>query len=54
MPWKNALVTEAQAATVTTDYNITGIPLILLLDEEGRIVRRGLRGEEISEVLAAL
>lgn len=28
-------------------YNITGIPLILLIDPEGKIIERNLRGEAI-------
>lgn len=54
IPWRNVILDEAQAASVREGYNIEGIPLILLVDDEGRIVRRGLRGEEILQALAAL
>lgn len=54
LPWINILITDEQAATISDDFNIKGIPLLLLLDSEGRIVRRGIRGEEVLHALAAL
>lgn len=54
MPWVNILISDEQAASISGEYNIQGIPLILLLDPDGRIARRGIRGEEILQALAAL
>lgn len=54
MPWENIMITQEQAASISYDYNITGIPLILLLDKDGKIMRRGIRGREVIEALAAL
>ena len=33
--------------TATEQYGITGIPMILLLDKHGIILKRGLRGDDI-------
>ncbi|MDA1068293.1 MAG: TlpA disulfide reductase family protein [Verrucomicrobia bacterium] len=35
-------------------YNVTALPMSFLLDEEGRIIDRNLRGEELSKRLGAL
>ena len=36
-----------KAGTATEQYGITGIPMILLLDKNGTIVKRDLRGDDI-------
>jgi len=43
--WKNKLVLQ---------YGITGIPATFLLDREGRIIARDLRGDELEAKLAEL
>lgn len=42
------ILNEREAATI---YGITGIPHIMLIDPQGKIIARGLRGEEIEKVL---
>ena len=32
-------------------YGFYGIPFILLVDEEGKILERGLRGEQVREAI---
>ena len=54
MPWDNMRIEGAWASKTITEYNISGIPLAILIDGEGRIARRGIRGEEMIEVLAGL
>lgn len=40
--------------TATDNYGVEGIPTILLLDKNGTIVRRGIRGEQIEEAVVEL
>ena len=35
-------------------YNVTGIPFTLLLDKEGKIVAKGLRGDDLLKKVEAL
>lgn len=42
---------ESQAAQL---YNITAIPQTVLVDPEGKIIAKGLRGEELEQKLASL
>lgn len=37
--------------TVPDDYGVQGIPAIMLVDPEGRLVAKGLRGTQIMEAL---
>lgn len=41
-------------SNATDLYGVYGIPTILLLDKDGTIVRRGIRGEEIEEAVRQL
>lgn len=41
-------------SNATDLYGVYGIPTILLLDKQGNIVRRGIRGEEIEKALVEL
>ena len=54
MPWDNIRIEGDLASRTITEYNISGIPLAILIDGEGRIARRGIRGAEMIEVLAGL
>ena len=48
MPWTQL---TAKGTNVSKQYNVKGIPHILLLDPEGKIVGINLRGEELEEAL---
>ena len=37
--------------SVLNDYSIIGIPEILLVDPQGRIIAKGLRGQEIYDTV---
>lgn len=41
-------------SSVVKSYNITGIPFSVLLDKEGKIVAKGLRGEELESAISKL
>lgn len=45
--WPSLLMSAEDRKTMGMKYNVKGIPLILLVDTEGKILARGLRGEEI-------
>lgn len=45
--WDSILMSSEDRNTMSQKYNVKGIPLILLLDPEGRILARNLRGEDI-------
>jgi peroxiredoxin len=42
------------SSSVVKLYNISGIPFSVLLDKEGRIVAKGLRGEELENAIRKL
>lgn len=54
LPWPQWRPLDGQLDQVLRSYNITGIPLILLIDAQGTIVHRGLRGDEVSVALMQL
>lgn len=41
-------------SSVVKSYNITGIPFSVLLDREGKIIAKGLRGEELENAISKL
>jgi len=41
-------------SSVVKQYNISGIPFTCLLDKEGKIVAKGLRGEELEQKILQL
>lgn len=45
--WTHILMDREHVKEINKAYNITGIPLILLIDPEGKIIERNLRGEAI-------
>lgn len=53
MPWPQALAPKA-GAEVMDLYQFNGIPFILLLDQEGKIVAKNLRGEAIGMIIEDL
>ena len=52
-PWPQALAPNA-GAEVMDMYQFSGIPFILLLDQEGKIVAKHLRGEAIGRTIGDL
>lgn len=51
MPWQQILADDV-GKKLMKDYNFYGIPFIILLDEEGKIVARKLRGEALDKAIA--
>lgn len=49
--WPQILLDRDKIGLVNRDYNVQGIPLILLIDPEGKILARDLRGEAIYEAV---
>lgn len=49
--WTHIILDRQARLKTSDDYYIQGIPLILLVDPEGNIVRRNLRGDEILRAL---
>ncbi len=45
---------DEKQAEVANKYGVTGIPFMLLLDKEGKIIATNLRGEALKEKLAEL
>jgi hypothetical protein len=50
MPWDQVLAPEA-GKEVMKLYQFSGIPFIVLLDKEGKILAKNLRGEQLIEKL---
>jgi len=53
MPWAQVCAPNA-GKDIMKEYQFSGIPFIVLLDKEGKIVAKNLRGEKMSEVLKDL
>ncbi|RZT96406.1 uncharacterized protein DUF4369 [Ancylomarina subtilis] len=49
--WNQLLVTQEEMNQIKNAYAFSGIPHIILLDSQGKIVARGLRGEEMINTL---
>lgn len=50
MPWSQVLAPSAGKETMKA-YNFSGIPYIILLDQKGHIIAKGLRGDGIAKAL---
>ncbi len=53
MPWKQVLATNA-GKEITSLYQFSGIPFIVLIDKEGRIVKKNLRGAAMESAIKEL
>ena len=51
-PWPQAFLGRWDQDPVTRSYGIEAIPAVLLLDPEGKIIARYLRGEAVVEAVA--
>ena len=52
MVWPQILDSTGKGfGTITKSYGVAGIPCVLLIDSSGKIVARGLRGQEIREAV---
>ena len=47
MPWPQIYVTDGWEAELPRLFNVSGIPRMYLLDPDGVIIGRDLRGEEM-------
>lgn len=54
LPWHHVSDLKGWQNAVAKDYNVRSIPYTLLLDAEGRIVARGLRGKALEDKVAEL
>lgn len=54
LPWPVVSNLEAFDGPLTHDYNIRGIPVIYLIDPEGKIVTNQLRGKQMIEYIKKL
>ena len=54
LPWKQVCDFKAAASEVTKAYNVSSIPANVLVDPEGRIVGKDLRGKALHDRLAEL
>lgn len=54
LPWTVLSDLKAFNSPVAKNYNVSGIPMIYLIDPEGKIKEKGLRREEMIEYINAL
>ncbi len=54
MPWPQMFDGKGWATPAAKLYGLSSIPHIILLDKEGKIIARGIRGEELQGKLAEL
>ena len=54
LPWHHMSDLKGWDSEGASQYGITGIPQTVLLDKDGTIIARGLRGEELHQKLAEL
>lgn len=52
--WPQVSDLKMWSSSVVRQYNIQGIPYTVLLDREGKIIAKNLRGEELEEKLASI
>jgi thiol-disulfide isomerase/thioredoxin len=52
--WTHVSDLQKWNSSVVKDYNIEGIPFTVLLDKEGKILAKNLRGKQLEEKLAEL
>jgi thiol-disulfide isomerase/thioredoxin len=53
IPWVQGFLGEWDLDLVTRAYGVDGIPSILLIDPAGKVAASGLRGNKVSEAVAA-
>ena len=54
LPWPVISDLQAFDGELTRQYNVSGIPVIFLIDPEGKIVTNKLRGEQMIEYISRL
>lgn len=54
LPWKTLSDLKNFEEGIAKDYNIHGIPEIILIDKEGKIMRKGLRGDDMINFINSL
>lgn len=54
LTWPHVSDLKGWESAAARSYNITAIPQTILLDKEGKIIAKGLRGEELEQKLASL
>ncbi|MCE1198228.1 MAG: AhpC/TSA family protein [Marinilabiliales bacterium] len=54
LTWHHVSDLKYWQSEVAQKYGVTGIPFSLLLDKEGKIIAKGLRGEALAQKLASL
>jgi hypothetical protein len=54
MTWVQIFDGKAWDSDIALQYKVESIPLTLLLDKEGNVVRQDLRGDALSNALADL
>lgn len=54
LDWKHVSDLKYWQSEVVAEYHITGIPLTILLDKEGKIIGKNLRGEALENKLAQI
>lgn len=52
--WKHISTLKGWDCGIAEKYNVTGVPAMILLDKEGRIVTKDLRGEKLREEVGKL
>jgi len=51
MPWANVRDINKE---YSNKYNVSAIPFTVLIDAEGKVVAKGLRGDELNEKVSSL
>jgi peroxiredoxin len=54
LTWPHVSDLKGWESAAARSYNITAIPQTILLDKEGKIIAKGLRGDELEQKLASL
>jgi len=54
LAWTHVSDLSMWSSPVVAQYGFSGIPFTVLIDKEGKIIAKGLRGEELEQKLAAL
>ena len=54
LSWKHVSELQGWSGTVNRQYKVTGIPNTVLIDPQGRIVAKNLRGAELEGKLAEI
>lgn len=50
-PWISISDLKGFEGNITKDFNISGVPEIMLIDPQGKIIAKGLRGEKIAKTI---